>query len=120
MKAARVHAPNDLRIEETARPTIKHDDDVAIRIHACGICPSDVRSYTGLRGGRTFPYTPGLEWAGEVVGVGAGVVIAAVGGGVRRRSELRSTSLRVAVESASSGCTRTCRRSIRARQCARS
>lgn len=80
MNAAQVYGPSDLRVEEAERPTITHDDDVAIRIYACGICPSDVRSYTGLRPlSRSLPYTPGHEWAGEVVGVGAGVEDFAVG-----------------------------------------
>ena len=74
MKAARLYGVGDLRVEEVERPAISADDEVLIRIHACGICPSDLRAYTGLREPyRPTPYTPGHEWAGVVVAVGDGV-----------------------------------------------
>ena len=71
MKAAVLHAAADLRVEAVPRPAITAADEVLIRIHACGICPSDLRAYTGVRKPhRDFPYTPGHEWAGEVVALG--------------------------------------------------
>jgi L-iditol 2-dehydrogenase len=74
MKAARLHGIGDLRVERVERPVIMADDEVLIRIHACGICPSDIRPYTGIRSSsRDGAYTPGHEWAGEVLAVGAGV-----------------------------------------------
>jgi L-iditol 2-dehydrogenase len=74
MKAARLYGVGDLRVEEVDRPQIEYADDVLIRIHACGICPSDLRAYTGLRPAhRDTPYTPGHEWTGEVVAVGDAV-----------------------------------------------
>jgi L-iditol 2-dehydrogenase len=80
MMAARLYGVGDLRVEEVERPQIEHDDDVLIRIHACGICPSDLRAYTGLRpAGRDTPYTPGHEWTGEVLAVGDAVQGFAVG-----------------------------------------
>ena len=80
MKAARLYGVGDLRVEEVERPAIAAGDEVLIRIHACGICPSDLRAYTGLRPpGRPTPYTPGHEWAGEVVAVGEAVEGFAVG-----------------------------------------
>lgn len=70
MRAARIYGPYDLRIEEADRPTID-DNKVLIRVLACGICPSDVRGYTGTRRGmHDFPYVPGHEWVGHVVEVG--------------------------------------------------
>src|SRR2546427_1039232 len=77
MRAAMLHAPGELRIEEVERPE-PAEDQVLIRIHNCGVCPSDVRSYTGERGGQ-FPRTPGHEWAGEVAAVGPAVEGFAVG-----------------------------------------
>ena len=66
-----MYGVGDLRVEEVNRPTISADDEVLIRIHACGICPSDVRPYSGVRSpSRPFPYTPGHEWVGEIVAVG--------------------------------------------------
>jgi L-iditol 2-dehydrogenase len=68
MKAAVMHGVGDLRVEEVERPTISEPDEVLIRIHACGICPSDLRAYTGVREPhRGWGYIPGHEWAGEVV-----------------------------------------------------
>lgn len=74
MRAARLHGVGDLRVEEVDCPQIEASDQVLIRVHACGICPSDLRAYTGLRPpNRATPYTPGHEWAGEVVEAGDAV-----------------------------------------------
>ena len=67
-RAARLYGVGDLRVDEVERPQIEADDQVLIRVHACGICPSDLRAYTGLRpASRPMPYTPGHEWVGEVI-----------------------------------------------------
>jgi L-iditol 2-dehydrogenase len=80
MRAARLHGVGDLRVQEIDQPAIGADDEVLIRIHACGICPSDLRAYTGQRAPHyNTPYTPGHEWAGEVVGAGDAVHGFAVG-----------------------------------------
>jgi L-iditol 2-dehydrogenase len=80
MRAARLYDVGDLRVEEAERPKIAADDEVLIRIHACGICPSDLRAYTGLRPAhRSIPYTPGHEWTGEVVALGSAADGFAVG-----------------------------------------
>jgi L-iditol 2-dehydrogenase len=74
MKAARLHGVGDLRVDEVDRPELQNDDDVLIRIHACGICPSDLRAYMGQRKRRSGePYTPGHEWAGEIIDAGDAV-----------------------------------------------
>jgi L-iditol 2-dehydrogenase len=71
MWAAQLYGPGDLRAERVERRRIEADDEVLIRIHACGICPSDLRAYTGARAGfRPFPYIPGHEWAGKIVELG--------------------------------------------------
>ncbi|MGQ9514483.1 MAG: zinc-binding dehydrogenase [Thermoproteota archaeon] len=70
MKAAILYNPYDLRIGEVDKPTID-DEKVLIRIDFCGICPSDVRGYTGMRKGiHEFPYVPGHEWVGHIVELG--------------------------------------------------
>jgi L-iditol 2-dehydrogenase len=80
MKAARLYGKGDLRVERVDKPSISADDEVLIRIHACGICPSDIRAYTGLRPAhRPTPYTPGHEWTGEVVDAGEDVEGFAIG-----------------------------------------
>ena len=72
MKAARLYGPRDLRVESVPDPR-PGPGEALIRIHACGVCPSDLRSYLGSRPGgasRAGPRTPGHEWAGEIVALG--------------------------------------------------
>src|SRR2546423_14035303 len=78
MRAAMLYGPDDVRVEQVARPE-PAADQVLIRIRNCGVCPSDVRSYTGERSGGSFPRTLGHEWAGDIVAVGASVQGFAVG-----------------------------------------
>ena len=66
MKAAMLHGPGDLRLEEV--PAFEPAADQAlVRIRACGICPSDVRTFTGQRKALPYPRIFGHEWAGEIV-----------------------------------------------------
>jgi len=69
MKAALLYGVRDVRVEEVP---VKQPapDQALIRIKACGICPTDVRSYTGLRKSASFPRTLGHEWVGEIVEMG--------------------------------------------------
>src|SRR5215467_6232644 len=46
---------------------------VRIRVHACGICHSDVVTKDGLLPGMSYPRVPGHEVAGVIDEVGAGV-----------------------------------------------
>lgn len=69
MRAALLYGVRDVRVEEV--PVRQPDPDQAlIRIRACGICPTDVRSYTGERKSANFPRTLGHEWVGEIVEMG--------------------------------------------------
>jgi L-idonate 5-dehydrogenase len=75
MKAAVIHAPRDLRIEEAEIPAMG-PRDVTVRIRAGGICGSDLHYY--LHGGfgavrLKQPMILGHEIAGEVTAVGAEV-----------------------------------------------
>ena len=49
------------------------DDDVLVRVRACGICGSDVHGYDGSTGRRIPPLVMGHEAAGEVERIGRGV-----------------------------------------------
>lgn len=69
MRAAVLHAPGKLRAQGVPRPTLA-DDQVLIRIQNCGVCPSDVRWYTGEREGGTYPRMLGHEWCGVIEKVG--------------------------------------------------
>jgi len=66
MKAALLYGVRDVRIEEIPVKQPDHDQAL-IKIRACGICPTDVRSYTGMRASGNFPRTMGHEWVGEIV-----------------------------------------------------
>lgn len=77
MKAARLHGVKDLRIEEMPMPEAR-PGEVVIRIRACGVCPSDIRAWQGVRK-MELPRTPGHEWAGDVVALGDGVTTLTVG-----------------------------------------
>lgn len=71
MRAAVLHAPGDLRIEEheTSPPG---GGEVQIGVRACGICGSDIDRIM-KSGTYRFPLIPGHEFSGEVVACGKGV-----------------------------------------------
>lgn len=79
MKAARLYAPFDLRIDEMAPPPSPPDDWVVLRVTAAGICGSDIHNYkTGQWiGDRTA--VAGHEFAGLVTAIGPRVEMLAVG-----------------------------------------
>lgn len=55
MKALRMYAPYDFRIDEVAIPEIG-DDDILIRVKGCGVCSGDVKTYHG--GQRVWGISP--------------------------------------------------------------
>jgi L-iditol 2-dehydrogenase len=70
MKACVLHNIGDLRYEDAPTPDIA-PDEVLLKIHAAGICGSDVpRVFT--KGTYHFPTIPGHEFAGEAVKVNEG------------------------------------------------
>ncbi len=68
-KVAVLYNPRDVRVEKTdiKQPT---QEQALIKVKACGVCPTDVRSYTGLRQGG-YPRTLGHEWVGEIIELGS-------------------------------------------------
>lgn len=76
MKAVLCHAfgsPDDLKFEEVASPDVTAGA-VKIRVRACGVNFPDVLLVQGLYQLRPpFPFSPGLEVAGNVIEVGEGV-----------------------------------------------
>ena len=74
MQIARVHGPNDVRLDDVAVPE-PGPNDVVVRVEACGICGSDL-GYIAL-GGTGAPVSEpmpiGHEFAGIVERVGADV-----------------------------------------------
>ena len=74
MKAAVYHGPRDIRVEEVPMPAIA-EDELLVRIKACGICGSDLHMYRlgmfealgrQVDNGRIM----GHELSGEVVATG--------------------------------------------------
>lgn len=71
MRAVVMHAPGDLRVEDVPPPRIR-DDEVLIRVAACGVCGSDIpRMLT--KGAHRMPIICGHEFSGRIVELGAEV-----------------------------------------------
>lgn len=71
MKAAVIYGPKDIRIEEATLPTIK-DDEVLVKVKVCGVCPFDMRAYTGIKK-LSKPTILGHEVSGIIEEIGRGV-----------------------------------------------
>ena len=79
MKAARLYAKGDLRVEDIAPPPSPGPGWVAIDVLAAGICGSDLHNFrTGQWITRT-PSVPGHEFIGRVTALGEGVDDLAIG-----------------------------------------
>jgi len=77
MRAVVMHAPGDVRVDETARPTIVEPTDAIIKLSATCICGSDLWPY---RGADEVDHQPmGHEYVGVVDEVGAAVSDVKVG-----------------------------------------
>ncbi len=71
MKAAVIYGKDDIRIEERAKPS-PANNEVLIKIHACGVCGTDNSLKKGDYIGR-FPVVIGHEFSGEIIEVGKDV-----------------------------------------------
>lgn len=60
MKAAVFYGKNDLRVEERDVPEIGKND-VLVRVHACGICGTDVHIFCGDEGAAPTPGKHGFR-----------------------------------------------------------
>jgi L-iditol 2-dehydrogenase len=69
VKALVLTAPSQLEVTDFPKP-VPADDEVLLRIHACGICGSDIHGWDGSTGRRRPPLIMGHEAAGEIVAVG--------------------------------------------------
>lgn len=74
MKLARIHAPNDVRLDEVPEPVCGPDDAI-LDVKACGICGSDVgyAKIGGIQARATEPVAIGHELAGVVAELGRNV-----------------------------------------------
>lgn len=70
MKVWKLHGIGDIRCEEAARPVMERGETL-VRVHAAGICGSDIpRIYRD--GAHRMPLVPGHEFSGEVAETGGG------------------------------------------------
>ncbi|MBO3750127.1 alcohol dehydrogenase catalytic domain-containing protein [Streptosporangiaceae bacterium NEAU-GS5] len=89
MRAARYYGRHDIRVEETAEPTLHEPDEVLVEVSHCGICGTDLHEYEvgpivtrtepHPLTGATLPQTLGHEFAGRVVATGDLIRDVAVG-----------------------------------------
>lgn len=66
MKAAVLYGANDLRYEDVETPKCP-EDGILVKMIACGICGSDLRTYGGGSSSAIYPSISGHEIAGEIV-----------------------------------------------------
>ena len=80
MKSAVFYAKHDVRIEEIPQPPVG-ENDVLVKVAACGVCGTDVHIFEGDKGAAevTPPTILGHEFAGTVEEVGKKVKGFAVG-----------------------------------------
>ena len=72
MKALVYHGPHQMGWEDWHEPQ-PSPGEVLVRVHAVGICGSDLRGYTSESNHRVPPMVMGHEAAGKVISVGADV-----------------------------------------------
>ncbi|GLI18279.1 theronine dehydrogenase-like Zn-dependent dehydrogenase [Tepidanaerobacter syntrophicus] len=66
MKAVRIKEPGNVEIIEQEIPTRKKNEAL-LKIKYCGICGSDIATYTGNQPFATYPRIPGHEFSAEIV-----------------------------------------------------
>jgi len=72
MRALLLSKYRQFELAEVARPPMG-DDEILIRVEACGICGSDVHGFDGSSGRRIPPIVMGHEAAGTVAATGSAV-----------------------------------------------
>lgn len=72
MKALVLSHYSHLEVVETPKP-VPMEDEVLVRVHACGICGSDIHGWDGTSGRRIPPLIMGHEAAGQIAEVGTAV-----------------------------------------------
>ncbi len=80
MKAAVFYGKENINIEQVEKPKLK-EDEILIKVHACGICGTDVHIFNGDEGAAQSPAGTilGHEFAGEVTEIGSKVTDIKVG-----------------------------------------
>ena len=73
MRALLLDAERHLTVIDAPIPALDGTDDVLVRVHAVGVCGSDLHGYLGHTGRRIPPLVMGHEATGEVIAVAPGV-----------------------------------------------
>lgn len=79
MKAVRLYAKGDLRLEDIPAPASPEPGWVALDVLAAGICGSDIHNYRTGQWITRSPSVPGHEFIGRVTAVGEGVKDLSIG-----------------------------------------
>ena len=90
MKAIVVNGPGDMQLVERPMPEIKEPNQVLVKVHAAGICGSDVHVYHGSNPYAKYPVVLGHEGSGEVIAVGEGGQVLAKPGSVHPHKTFES------------------------------
>lgn len=74
MLAARMYGPNDIRVEETAKPII-NDNEILLKVKSAAICGTDIRMYLNGYPGidEKHPHILGHEFSGIIEQVGENI-----------------------------------------------
>src|SRR5579863_2889490 len=73
MKAGLLYGIRDLRVVDSPIPEVDRSQ-VLLQVHACGVCPTDLRKFNTLDNGQLkLPMNLGHEFVGTVVKIGSGV-----------------------------------------------
>ena len=72
MRAARLHAPGDLRVEDVPVP-VAGPGELTIRVRSCATCGTDAKIFHHGHHHISLPRVLGHEIAGEVAEVGSGI-----------------------------------------------
>ena len=79
MKAVRLIAPEEVRVEDVAEPSLLESGDAIVRVTASAICGADLLPYHGMTPGFEPGTVLGHEFVGVVEAVGDGVTAVAPG-----------------------------------------
>lgn len=71
MRAVQLFEPGDVRCTNIEIPKVEKDNELIIKVKACGVCGSDIPRVMS-KGAYRYPIVIGHEFAGEVVEIGVG------------------------------------------------
>ena len=69
MKVVFVDEPGQIEMREAEIP-VPEEGEALLKIKYCGICGSDVATYTGNQPFASYPRIPGHEFSAEIVQIG--------------------------------------------------